>query len=217
MKSEEESIWNQNKKSYLISGICYLVGLLSLLVVDDVDTIVGLDNFRQTMPALNAFVLFTTDFIVYGGIALIAIGLIGSFFHKSLKEHKLWFLTVALTLGLSALFVNVTKIIVQRPRPFADPVVSQLFTEIKTSSHYSFPSGHSAAQWSMSYPAFFKVGHWLLKGFMILAGIWIPFTRIYLGVHYYSDVIVGSILGCITWQILEYLLALRKSKKDLER
>jgi undecaprenyl-diphosphatase len=91
-----------------------------------------------------------------------------------------------------------TKILVQRPRP--DPVHSP-FT-VKPQS-YSFPSGHALESTAVyitlalvaiprrSRP---KVRNWLVGGASILVFL-IGFSRVYLGVHFVTDVIGGWAAG----------------------
>ena len=65
---------------------------------------------------------------------------------------------------------------------------------------YSFPSGHamiSAAAWgAFAYLAWGRVGRrWLVLATTFLAIVLIGFSRLYLGVHYLSDVLAGIAAG----------------------
>lgn len=86
----------------------------------------------------------------------------------------------------------VLKPIFSRPRPFLAETV-ELIIPIPSGS--SFPSGHSASSFAVAAVFLFQsVKHrWL---YMLLAGL-MAFSRLYLFVHYPSDVLVGSLLGVL--------------------
>ncbi|MGL5245852.1 MAG: phosphatase PAP2 family protein, partial [Sarcina sp.] len=110
-------------------------------------------------------------------------------------------------LTLSALILNtilgegLIKHIVQRPRPFN--TLSGLDIIIRKPMGYSFPSGHTssafAAVFMLSY--YFKKYRLPLMALAILTG----FSRIYLLVHYPSDVLCGVLLGLISFSIVLYI------------
>lgn len=87
-----------------------------------------------------------------------------------------------------------TKYLFNRARPFiSDMEIAPL---IKTPSSSSFPSGHSATaaagaiSLSVIYPAFAPV--------LLLAGLLVAISRIYLGVHYPIDVLAGLLIGALS-------------------
>jgi undecaprenyl-diphosphatase len=106
---------------------------------------------------------------------------------------------------------GVLKHLIERPRPFdAYPAVQLLIEKATTSS---FPSGHTTA----SFAAAFVLGHYLKQYapvFWILA-VAIAFSRLYLFMHYPSDVLGGMVLGLICGKVATSLYAYYQSKRSL--
>ncbi len=97
---------------------------------------------------------------------------------------------------LFSLIINdqILKNIIQRNRPFEG--LDDLELLIEAPSSHSFPSGHT----SSSFAAAFVFGHYLKKPYAILTYILaslIAFSRLYLYVHFPTDVLAGIISGYI--------------------
>jgi membrane-associated phospholipid phosphatase len=122
----------------------------------------------------------------------------------------------------SLLLNNTVKGLVKRPRPWT--VADYQPARLETATGYSFPSGHSQIS-ATTYASFALVFKRRTITIAVSALITlIGFSRIYLGVHYPSDVLAGIFLGvgiavvgtylhgkcedCIKKQMLLYLLTL---------
>jgi membrane protein DedA with SNARE-associated domain/membrane-associated phospholipid phosphatase len=144
-------------------------------------------------PHLTAFFLVVTAFG-----SLEAMVLLGVVVAVLLAWRRLWTLLwtwIAAVAG-SALIDWLLKDIFQRPRPhFAHPLV------VETS--YSFPSGHAmesfVAYGMLAYLFVIALRSWEARVAVIcgaaLLVVLIGFSRMYLGVHYFSDVIAGYAAG----------------------
>lgn len=98
-----------------------------------------------------------------------------------------------------AVVVFAIKAGVGRTRPYLSlPHVHALYMIFQPPTDHSFPSGHAAGSFSTStflvfrWPA--QLGVWSRVGLFALATA-IGLSRIYLGVHYPSDVASGALLG----------------------
>lgn len=102
-------------------------------------------------------------------------------------------------LSLSALIIShmlavLIKRRFQRVRPY--DVLAQAKMSILPLKDYSFPSGHTTAAFSTFIPFLF-VAPSLTQVLLPLACM-VGLSRIYLGVHYPSDVLAGAMVGTLT-------------------
>lgn len=112
------------------------------------------------------------------------------------KKRRRWLLPLWMTLALSAILSFLLKIAIQRQRPFQLGLVSiaeGLQKAAYSSWDFSFPSSHAVLV--------FATVPFLSKEFPKLKYLWIAFaclvalSRVYLGLHFLSDVILGAIIG----------------------
>lgn len=105
----------------------------------------------------------------------------------------------------SAALNALLKLLFARPRP-------NVFPPITVETSFSFPSGHTMA--AVALYGFAAILLWQRRhyGWALLSGLWVPLvalSRIYLGVHYPSDVLASLAAGTI-WLFLVTLLFNRK-------
>ena len=109
------------------------------------------------------------------------------------KTRKLG-VAVAISLVLDLILCNLLlKPIVARPRPFT--FRPELTLLVKAPTDFSFPSGHTAASFAAASALLFsKHKSWIPA--MVLA-VLISLSRLYLYVHYPTDVLGGAALGLL--------------------
>ncbi len=97
-------------------------------------------------------------------------------------------LSLAIVWSISDLII---KPLIARPRPFVS--IAELEVLIKLPAGFSFPSGHACSSFASAYvcsKSFGGYGKW----FWVLAFL-ISISRVYVGVHYLSDVVAGALVG----------------------
>ena len=101
-------------------------------------------------------------------------------------------MAIALIIGLCVTNLGV-KPLVQRIRPYiVDPSISLI---IPPESEFSFPSGHTSTSFECAFVIWAYNRKWGIAA-IVLAAL-IGFSRLYLMVHYPTDVIAGVIFGVI--------------------
>ncbi|MCQ4041713.1 bifunctional phosphatase PAP2/diacylglycerol kinase family protein [Streptantibioticus rubrisoli] len=115
------------------------------------------------------------------------------------------------SLALASAAVNtVGKRMVRRPRPLRDgvPVVRQLRRQPFTTS---FPSGHAASAAAFAAGVGFQSPRWGALVAPVAASV--AFSRVYTGVHYPSDVLVGAAIGVAAAVVVRALGSDRREPK----
>jgi len=180
-------------KIILIGGL--IIGFITTLLLSISNAFKPIDNYVYNAissiqsPFMTKFMTFITKFAdaVVIVILSIVVGLI------ILKTHNFnLFKSYALNMGISNLLAQLLKRIVKRTRPNVLKLVEE--------TGYSFPSGHTVG--AMTFYGFLIIIilnclkgslKLILVSILVILIFLIGFSRIYLGVHYFSDVL-GSIL-----------------------
>lgn len=143
------------------------------------------------------------------GLFFIALGLLLVALRRSRRAGT----TLLFSLILGLLFTNLLlKNFIARPRPYADEL-SQFFLwwqEIGSGVEneiYSFPSGHATASFA-AMTALFWCGDKRYSWCSFLLAALVGFSRIYLVVHYASDILGGALVGFIAGTLSYWLIGL---------
>lgn len=169
----------------LFGIICYGVLSYDSLVIDTKVYSFIINNIMNDglTPILKAI----TEL---GGVAFTVLA--GVLIFMFCKKNR-WFITIDLV-GVT-LVNQIIKHIIRRPRPNVLRLVEE--------SGYSFPSGHSMVSMAfygiIIYLVYKNVSNkylkWILIILLSLLILSIGFSRIYVGVHYFTDVAGGFLLG----------------------
>lgn len=150
-------------------------------------------------PILNSIMIFITT-LGDGGMIWIAATII---LLIPKKTRKVGIMSAVALLGSLIINNNIIKNIVQRPRPYVTFTDLQII--IPTPSEFSFPSGHTSSSFAAAAVFYRHLPKKLGLPSVILAGL-IGFSRLYVGVHYPTDVIAGAIMGILLSYLAEFLV-----------
>ncbi|CAM2077594.1 phosphatase PAP2 family protein [Clostridium saudiense] len=168
-----------------------------------------LEILRHIQSIANPFFDFLFQLITICGEQIVLISIISIIYWALDKKFGEY---IAYSVLTSVLLNNAIKDIFKMKRPIGEEGIRTLREQ--TATGYSFPSGHtqSASSFYGSMAIYLKnrVMYIIATVMIILIG----FSRLYLGVHYPKDVIVGGILGVLT-SLICYKLYNRVENKML--
>ena len=148
-------------------------------------------------------------FITYLGDAGILWIILSVLFLIFVKTRKTGLMTAS-ALILDLLTVNILlKNIIARTRPYE--VIENLTILIEKQSDKSFPSGHTAASFAFVSVLWFMAPKKVSIPFTVVAAL-IAYSRLYLGVHYPTDVLGGVVVG-IVCGVMAYFIVNAVEKK----
>lgn len=175
----------------LLMLMCFSKGSYAQSGLQQFDDRIMIDLADHRTPEKTAFFLFMSNTYKYGDIGVPAGLLIGGALgnDQRMRQNALYVgSSTALSYGLTYLI----KILVKRPRPFIQNVK---IIPVYRAANYSFPSGHTSSTFatatalSIAYPKWYVIAP---------AYLWagsIAYSRMYLGVHYPTDVAGGMVVG----------------------
>ena len=137
-----------------------------------------------------------------------------SFLYVMLRNFHYKVTLTCLVIIVAIIFVcdqtasTILKPMVERMRPSnldnpISPMVHVVFDY--RGGRYGFPSSHAANSWSMAFFAMYLVRRNKLTAFLIVWALVMSYSRIYLGVHYPGDLLVGTFIGFVTATISYYV------------
>lgn len=145
----------------------------------------------------NIALIITNMGVIYFWIIIaILLYLLGNEKGKAVSKKMILILIVVVIIS------QIIKFVVMRPRPYTE-LSSLVLLSLGTDP--SFPSGHTTISTAMSYVLFKEYNKW----YLLLIPVIVALSRLYIGVHYPSDVVGGFLLGIIIAYIMEHYIFLK--------
>ena len=160
----------------------------------DQDLLVWLNNLGS--ESFDDFWIFVTQIESWTPLFLYFIGVL-LYYYKGEKGIVL-LLGGVITFLITLAITDVTKIFVQRIRPNNIDHLLDVIRVLKDPTGYSFFSGHASSSFSIVVYVVLCVRNF--SPWVYLTFIWpllFSLSRIYVGVHYPSDLLVGALVGSL--------------------
>ena len=148
-------------------------------------------HFSAKTTKFLKFYVRLGDGYIWGAFALFLFLHLGWVTFRPILAQALVALVVSLVL------YEGVKLSTKRPRPFAtNPSIK---AEVPPLDKYSFPSGHTMNNLAVASAIFFAVPQygWV----MILLPLTWGLLRVYFGVHWFTDIVCGFLLGILSFVI----------------
>lgn len=168
--------------------------MLDTLLQYDTELLIFLNNLGSSF--WDPFWMFITNQLNWTPLFLFIIYLVYKRF--GWKKGTFLILSMIALVAISDQFVNFVKNSFMRLRPVNDPLVSEFLRIVYKPGGFSFMSGHATTSTFFTVfviqalSGYGKRVFWLLT-FPILFG----YSRLYLGVHYPTDVMTGFLTGTV--------------------
>ncbi len=154
-----------------------------------------INQFAGRFPFLDNIAIFFAKYFEYFLIFFLLLFLI-----KNFKKYWLMIIQSFVAAILSRFVItNIIRWIWERPRPFVGNNVNLLLSHDSSSS---FPSGHAAFYFAIATIVYFynkKIGV-----LFFVASFLISLARVFSGVHWPSDILVGALVGIFSgWLVFK--------------
>ena len=123
------------------------------------------------------------------------------FLYKNFNKKSLFYILLFVALGITASdqIANIFKFGFERLRPCHDPSLEGLLREVKCGGKFGFYSAHSSNSFFVATYLTILLGKKIkqLPYFLFVWAATVAYSRVYLGMHFPGDIIVGAIMGIL--------------------
>lgn len=146
------------------------------------------------IPLLDTVSLFLNNEVFFGLLILLII-----FLGEKRNDKRI---KIILTIIVGLIIANWIKTVYLVPRPCLKPLI------VSCPNDYSFPSGHATVVFILAL-SFINKRTYL---FYLLFALFVDFTRIYLAIHTFYDIVGGLVIAAITYYAMN--LVIKNDRKD---
>lgn len=168
-----------------------------------------INGFAGRWPWLDWLGIFAASYLQY---IVVAGFLLFLFWGKSkeglVKKYYLAGAAIGAIIFSRAILTEIIRWVWFRPRPFIDHAVNSLIAHANTGS---FPSGHAAFFFALATVVYLynkKLGIWFY-----FFSVPMVISRVFVGVHYPSDILAGALIGIFCGWLVYYLFNQYQNKK----
>lgn len=178
---------------------------LDFIIQQDKELLVYLNNLGN--ESWDTFWLAVTNKRTW--IPLFAVLIYLIFKHFDTKKGFVLLLVIALLITFTDQFSNLFKYSFERLRPCNDLTIADQLRILKQSNSFSFFSAHAANSFGVTSFLFLLLRkHYKYLGLLFIWPFLFAYSRVYIGMHFPSDIFVGMIFGLISGYIF-YNVALK--------
>ncbi|WHY96908.1 undecaprenyl-diphosphatase [Peribacillus simplex] len=166
-----------------------------------------INNLGKQYTDLNPFFVFIAEYMIFFLVLAVLL-----FLFSRRNKNRIMVICAFITLAISELLAKIAGQFHSNNQPFAElPNVNRL---VEKAINNSFPSDHTIIFFS------FCITFWLFKrgwGILwVILAVLVGISRIWVGVHYPADVLVGAIISIVSATIVyKIVLKLSLTKKFL--
>jgi membrane-associated phospholipid phosphatase len=169
--------------------------------VPKLDDRILMDLSQHRTPQKTGFFMFVSKYnnLVNAAVpaGVLAGGIIAN--DKGTRQNSLY---IASSSAVNLLLTMVVKKIVKRPRPF---LVNVNINAVYQPGQSSFPSGHTSSAFTTATSLSQVYNKWYVIAPAYLWAGTVGYSRMYLGVHYPTDVATGALLGTGTALSMKFI------------
>jgi len=201
-------------KGLQVLVLVYILAYGIIILLTDHGEVVLWTNDRHTV-FLDQFFKYATqlgDGLVLG---ILALGLLLTNYFK--------FFQALIAIAIQTVLVHLFKqwLAAGEPRPktyFVDRINELNFVEgVKVNAFDSFPSGHTASAFTLSFILILLLKNPYLKMVAFIMAIIIGFSRVYLLQHFMIDIYIGSVFGILAVLIAWRIMLPYSNKENLQK